>query len=565
MLALKLRSAGFVPAVVALAVLAAGCTFLRSRGGDAAATELPEDPSALVVVAELALQRGEYREATRAYRLAAERSADESLAEQAARVAFEHHQTRDMLASAERWLELNPTREEARRFAAFAALRLYRIEQAVEHFDSLLTTTYINPAAGFVALLPQLLEEGSRPAVTSVLQALVERHPDVAEGHFALAQAALRSENLALALSSAEKAVELSPYWSPAGLLLARVQLATGAPEAAVATAAAIAERDPSPGNRLEKAVLLLGSGRDEEARQELEAMLAEPDAAVGAERALALIDLQSGRTDAAAERFGRLLQDGRFVYESLYYLAGIAEDRGELDDATSLYSRVNAGDLAVPSQVRVARITLQQESIEAALRQLDEFAIARPEYAIEMVSARSSLLSSEGQDEDALAELDAGIERYPDAAELEFAKAFLLEGMDRVKEALEVMRNLVDARPGDPTAMNALGYTLVDRTRRHREGLELIQAALQQTPDSGAVLDSMGWALHRLGRNREALGYLERSLERIDDPEVYLHLGEVHWALDEHEEAISVWQRGLGRYPSDTDLAARLERARSN
>ena len=102
------------------------------------------------------------------------------------------------------------------------------------------------------------------------------------------------------------------------------------------------------------------------------------------------------------------------------------------------------------------------------------------------------------------------------------------------------------------------LGYTLVDRTRHHREGIKLIEQALAQTPDNGAVLDSMGWALHRTGRHEDALGYLEHAKRRINDPEVDLHLGEVLLALDRKEEAREVLSKASERYPRQR----RIERA---
>ena len=106
------------------------------------------------------LQRGQYLEASQAYLRAAQTANDEELAEQATRVAHEHRQWTVVQAAAERWLELNHTNEEARRFAAFAALHLYRINTAAEHLGILLDTAFINPQAGFLALLPQLAEEG---------------------------------------------------------------------------------------------------------------------------------------------------------------------------------------------------------------------------------------------------------------------------------------------------------------------------------------------------------------------------------------------------------------------
>src|SRR5690606_30862950 len=111
-------------------------TASTDRGAEDA--PLPDDPSALVLGAEVALQRNQYREAARAYVRAAQLADDESLAEQATRTAFEHHQWSLVLAGAERWLAINHTNEEARRFASFAALQLYQIDRAAEHLAFLL-------------------------------------------------------------------------------------------------------------------------------------------------------------------------------------------------------------------------------------------------------------------------------------------------------------------------------------------------------------------------------------------------------------------------------------------
>src|SRR5690606_26124676 len=152
--------------VLLLGLALAGCAGTGSQKSPSGA-ELPDDPNALVLGAEVALQRKQYREAARAYVRAAQLADDESLAEQAARIAFEHHQWTLVLEAAERWLALNHTNEEARRFAAFAALQLYRIDSAAEHLAFLLESAFINPQAGYLALLPQLADQGTPPAVTA--------------------------------------------------------------------------------------------------------------------------------------------------------------------------------------------------------------------------------------------------------------------------------------------------------------------------------------------------------------------------------------------------------------
>lgn len=545
------------------AALLAGCATPgggRTSAQGPAAEPLPADPNALVLGAEVALQRGNNLEACRAYVQAAQLAKDVDLAEQATRVSYEHHQWSLVLAAAQRWLELNQTDEEARRFAAFAALHLYRIDQAVEHVEFLLNTAFINPQAGFLAILPQLAEEGSASATTAVLERLVLKYPDLTEAHYALARAALQSENFALALQHAQQAHQLGPYWTPVGLLLAQVRMARGDTDEALASARQIVETDRQDSYRLEYAIMLMTAGKEEEARKELNALARSDTVAAVVERLLADLDFQHGNRDAATKRYGSLVANGRFVYESLFNLGAIAESREAWDEAVQLYSRITGGDMAMAAQMRVARIKTKRQGIEAGLTHLEEFAKTRPQYTIDAINARAGLMAANDDKTGALTLLDTALQEYPDAADLRFARVFQLEDNGRIDEALTDLRKLVADRPGDPNAANALGYTLVDHTRKQAEGLKLIEQALQAMPDSGAVLDSMGWALHRAKRNEEALNYLQQAKRRISDPEVDLHLGAVLIALGRKDEARELLKLASERYPDNTELQKQLQ-----
>lgn len=536
--------------------VAVGCASSGDRSKNAASeATLPADPDALVLGAEMALQNGEHLEAARAYVRAAQLADNEELAEQATRVAYENHHWSLVLQAAERWLELNYTNEEGRRFAGLAALHLYRIDTAAEHFAALLDTAYINPQAGFLALLPQLAGEASPAALAATMARLVEKYPDLTEAHYSLAQAALQAENFALALQHAQRARELGPYWMPAAMLLARVQMVVGQSEAALATAREVLEQDNHESNRLDYALLLLQAGHEQEGRAELSALARSETAAPAVERTLADIDFQTGNVESAAQRYTNLISSGRFVYDSLFYLGAIAESRDALDDALQIYERVTGSDLAIPAQVRAASIKARRDGLEAGLQHLDEFAGTRPQYRIEVVNARATLMAQNGDTAGALKLLETALQEYPDAVELRFARIFQLEDADQVKAAVAELRALLADRPDDPAVTNALGYTLVDRTRNYKEGLELIEHALAQTPDSGAILDSMGWALHRLGRNEEALSYLQRAQQRIRDPEIELHLGVVLAALGRKDEALEVVRIASERFPDDAEL----------
>jgi tetratricopeptide (TPR) repeat protein len=552
------KSANF--ALFLLLAVLAGCATLEKK--PAADTE-PATPASLLADGDAALERGDLPAAASAYRRAAELSDDENVAEQATRVAFDNFQLQETARAADRWLQLNPTSEQAHRYAGVAALRLHRLDYAEQHFATLLDSAYISPAAGYLALLPIVSDEASPTDVAQLFVRLSARHPDVAEGHYAVGSTALRADNYSLALSSAKRATELAQYWLPAKLLLARAQMATGDEDAGLATAKdAVTDPQADTAVHLEYAMMLAAAEHDDEARAMLTPYASGKTVVPGAIRALGLIELQRGNLDAASARFEEWLATGAQSYDALYYLGVIADRRDDEERAVRYYSRVTGGDFALPAQARVARIKAEKSGIEAGLVHLEEFGRARPQSGPDIIAARASLLSSMDLESRALETLNDGLEQYPDSIDLHMARVFLYERTNRVDASVKELRQLLAARPGDATIQNALGYTLADRTRHADEAAALVQQALQQTPDSAAVLDSMGWALHKQGKHGEAIEFLERARQNGADPEIDLHLGEVQWEMDQKTAARETWKKALERWPEDKRLKDRLERA---
>lgn len=549
-----------LPVLLILAALGA-CAGVPQGAGRTEEARRP--PEAWLADGDAALERNELPEAARAYRRAAEASDDEVVAEQATRMAFDHSQMGEAALAAERWLALNPTSEEARRYAGVAALELHRLEVAEQHFADLLASAYLSPAAGFLALLPVVAGHGSAPDVTALFRELVARHPQVAEAHHVLASAALRSDNYGLAVTSARRATELARYWVPARMLLARALIASGDEQAGLEAAREqVMAADSDVATHLEYALMLAATGRDEEARAVLVPYASGTSVVPGAVRSLGVMDLERGDLEAAARRFEDLLSTGSQSYEALYFLGNIADRRDDRERAVRYYTRVAGGDYALAAQGRVSRILAEQSGIEAGLRHLEEFARGHPQRGPDVVAARAGLAAGLGEDARAIAILDAGIAQYPDMVELRMARVFAYERSGRGDEAIRELRQLLRDRPGDAVVQNALGYTLADRDRQLDEAHALIAAALEQTPDNAPVLDSMGWVLFRQGRLPEALEFLQRARVRGDDPEIDLHLGEVQWALGDQAAARATWQQALERSPGDRRLKERLERA---
>ena len=545
--------------MVLTGLLLAGCTVSQQQVQDAALSQMTVP--AMVSTAKKALDDGRYIEAAHWYQLATQRSDDEELVKETTQADYDHEQWQAALHSAQRWLQINPTSQDAHEIAALSALRLYQIDTAVMHLDSLLSSAYITPASGFLQLLPKL-EQTDASAALAVLQKLADKYSTIAEAHYAVAKLAAQTSNQPLMMQQAQRAHELSPYWSPAGMLLARAQLAGGNTDAALATGKSVIDNDKTPATRVEYAELLFEAEHVDEALQLLKDIEKDDGDASAAVLFLAQVDLQTGAYQSAFDRYSQLMSAGSHVSEAIFGMAQIAERAGSIDNARQLYSRVESGDYAVPAQIRLAQLIQNQDGIDAALASLKQYGEGNPDKNIDMIRAEADLLSASGDDKGALALYDKAVADYPDDAPLRLARSFLLVKLNKISEAVKEMRALLAIRPEDPVVLNALGYTLIDRTGDVREGRELIQHALQYSPDSGAVLDSMGWAEFKLGHASVALDYLQRAVKRIIDPDLDYHLGEVLWSLKRYDDAMQAWQVGLTHSPKNPQLLKRIQQA---
>src|SRR5205807_1631061 len=127
------------------------------------------------------------------------------------------------------------------------------------------------------------------------------------------------------------------------------------------------------------------------------------------------------------------------------------------------------------------------------------------------------------------------------------FSRGSMFERTKKYDSAEAEFRKVLEINPDNPNALNYLGYMLADRGMKLEEASLMIKRALDQEPDNGAYLDSMGWVYYQLGKLNEAEGMLVRAVERTgQDPTVHDHLGDVYFKLGKTKEAISQWQNSV-------------------
>ncbi len=519
------------------------------------------DAAGHLLAAEVALNNQDYRSAAEEFRKAAEISDDVALARQATEVGFVYGFNDDALRSARRWAELSDDSEEAQLYVARIQMRLGKYRAARQGFRRLIRGEQAEDRLLVLisVLLEEDLSEGDR-----LMRALTKPYKDSAKAHYAAAVMALAAEDSEHAIERVERAIELNPDWLRPQLLRARAMLQDGDEEGAIDYLARLIGDDPSPDPeaRIELAIMMISVGRDEDALSQVNQVLLESANNVDALRLMAIINFRLEHYDAAWEDFEDLLDSRRHRMEARYYLARIADMRKEYDRAIRFYMQVESGQYALPARRRgSALIAFEDDDPAFALQKLDEFAQIAPASAVDVTLAKAQLLAMLERYDESLEAYDQYLGFRNDDERAFLGKADLFLRMDRLDDAIAVFREAYRRWPESATTLNALGYTLADRTDQYEEAYELIKAALAKEPESAAIIDSWGWVLYKLGRHEEALVELERAYALFEDAEVAAHVVEVLAVLGRRDEALERLEEAEARQPDSEFLKDVRER----
>jgi tetratricopeptide (TPR) repeat protein len=519
-----------------------------------------EDASApqafYTVTAEIALARHQPRVAALQYAAAAANETDVGLLERAAQVTAGTLQPTLAEKVAARWIQVDPKSVEAQRAAGRAALALYKIDQAAVHYRMVLINSPIGTDAEFAALEIELGSNDNIYGARQLADRLASSFPPSmavlrVQGFTALRAddpaAAVLKFRAALALPSAgdhDVAGHEGDATARRELLqtLARARILAGDVDEPLAQAQAAVKREDTPANHLDYALLLMSAQHDAESLQQLEILAKNPEYAPVALRLLGLIEFQEGHLDAATARFAELLRAEKYVDDAFYYLAQIADRHADADHALRLYAQVQSGENAVPALLRASVILQTHGAPEAAQELLDRLIEDEPQRAPEILTARARMYTDAGDFPRAITVLQQGIMDYPDSVDLRYAMASTYEESGQVPAALHELAALLKARPDDPGALNALGYTLADHSQDLARARKLIERAYAAAPKNAAILDSLGWVLFRQGHGAEAESYLRIAYADDRGGDIAAHLGEVLWRLGKPVDAEQIW-----------------------
>ena len=526
--------------------------------------ELDGDLLYSILVGEMAARERDYGLAFTQYLRAARLSGDPRLAELAARSAVSLDDPEAGRRATALWIALAPDALKARQLAAYVAVRsgdrdtaLLQLRRVVELSD--------DPGEGYMAAAQLVTSTEDPKERLALMQALVGEEVDDADAQLALATLAAAADEVDLAFDSARRAAELRPGWSRPPLLIGRLLIDLGRFDEARAEMESSLKTmtlQEAQQLRLVYARLLLDADAQDEALAMFDAVLElEPDQ-TEALFAAAVLHLQRKDLTEAREYLTRLQSLGKRRNDAAFLLGQLEDEAGDPDQALDWYQQVR-GRNAADAQLRIAAIYAAQGKMKQAREILQRLRDQSPEDQPMLFMIEAELLRDQDLDGEALDVYSAALERYPDSGDLLYARALHAVELGQVDVLERDLRHLLISDPDNADALNALGYTLADRTDRLAEAYSFIERALQLRPDEPAILDSMGWVLYRLGKAEQAEPYLRRALEMTFDAEIAAHLGEVLWAMGRRDDARSVWEKAMDEDPKHEYLLRVIGRHR--
>ncbi|WP_304051120.1 tetratricopeptide repeat protein [Desulfovibrio piger] len=280
------------------------------------------------------------------------------------------------------------------------------------------------------------------------------------------------------------------------------------------------------------------------------------PDAAAFKLTAISMF-LESRHYLQAERLLKEMLDEPGVPPDVFLMLAGIARDqRRDTELALSWLARIPASSpTAVQAEGLKAQILAdagkEQEAL-ASVRNLQQ-RHARNETLL-LLEVR--LLARLKAMDEALARARQAVEIVPESSELAFTLGSLLDSLGKRDEAMKVMQGIVASHPEHYQALNYVGYSLAVQGKDLEHALELLQRADRLAPDQFFIVDSLAWALFRLGRTEEALQNIRRAVALVPSPEVEIleHYGDIAAAAGQKEEARKAYEQALKLKPANAE-----------
>lgn len=514
-----------------------------------------------LLVAEFAGQREQYVLAVKYLLDVAERSQEAEFAERATRIALYAREYDLVIQAVRLWIEISPDDPDARQILGGVLLKQGHTEEAIQQLEIMLNYLKDNPEPHIDAVIALLEQQEDQASSLKITEKLLKKYPDNPTVLFAHARLLTTAKQWMPAVATVQKLLKLVPDHEQGVPLYAYLLEQQGKSEEALRWLKQILLSYPNDEWRFTYARLLVGEKHYAESIKQFQLLLESYPDNADILYYLGILSLQIDENDHAKDYLRALEKLDDQPNTARYLLGQLAEIEQNFTQAKEWYQKITQDKNYFEAQIRVAAILAQQEQVNEAIEYLHKINVENTEEQLILAQYEAELLTEQTRYPEAIAVYTKAIKVQPDNLELLYMRAMTAESMGNLIQMEEDFRRIIAIEPENVNALNALGYTLADRTNRYEEAYQFIKQAYDLEPNSFYVLDSMGWIFYRQGQYEQAIEYLEKALAVKDDAEVAAHLGEVLWANGDKEKAKQIWDKARATFPDNKMLQKTMQR----
>ncbi len=489
---------------------------------------------------------------------AARKTRDPALFQRAVDLALQSRSGESALQAAQAWKSAIPGATEANRYLLQILLALNRVNEAGQALSVSIRELPAAEQNAAIASVPRVFarvqdKKAAADTVEKALAAALKQNSTAATAWTTVGRMRREAGQLALAVDATRKG-RAADASAPGPLILA-LSLASAAPAEMTPLLSQAMQGDVQPELRLGYARHLIGLPQHEEALRQLARLNADHPSFADGWLVHGLLLQETGQLAQAEQKLRKhveLAQASRDketqtgLAEALMALAQMAQRQGQLPQAEQWLSQVPADADPIKLASRRADLLTKQGRMEEARQVLAQIKTTNAEQATRKTLVQSMWLRDNKHADEAYTLLKQALTAQPQNTDLMSEMAMVSEKLKRFDEMESALRALMQLKPEDPHAFNALGYSLADRNLRLDEARQLITQAVKLAPDDAYIQDSLGWVAFRQGQHAEALKILQGAYKARPDAEIAAHLGEVLWVMGQRQEAGVIWREGL-------------------
>ena len=523
--------------------------------------DLEKDTLFDLMVAEVAAQRNQFNITLLNYIQQAHMTRDPEIIKRAINAAQYIKDIEAIKEMALLWSDIEPENISAHQLLAFQYFYSKDYTASVEELGKILKLDG-DPRLDTLALGAQSLPEDEKREIIGLFNKLYTNYPQHFLLPYSIAFLHKQLQEYDESLIALEPVFKLAPDFSGASVLKANVLYDQGKLKEAIKFASDAFDKFPSDHSlgRLYASMLVENKQLDK-AEDVFQSLVDQYPQAPSLKLSLGLVKLENHKTNEAKKLFQELLDAGLHTNETHFYLGRIADQEKNYDEAIEHYKQIKDSPNYDSAIERISFLLAQQQKVDEMITFLSEKRAKDNKRKKMLWLLEVKLLSLVQAKEQMMDSLNKAIIDFPEDDQLLYARAMNLDAQDNLEGMEADLLKILEHKPDNAIALNALGYTLADKTDRYPEAFLLIQKAHTLEPENPAILDSLGWVLFKLNKREEALLYLLKAFQAYQDGEVAAHLGEVLWSLNQKTEALEVWLNVLNKFPEHPVLLETIKR----